>query len=297
MAAWNTRSLTFERFEFCKKLNYDVLALTELWRTQENFQTTTKHFTVSEPIKVKAPGSNKLINRFPNDKAAGVGILLSNTAEKKVESFGSEGERVCWVRLRGPACHLFIIAVYLPHRGRVSPCQEDTLQDLHKVLNKVPSRDCVVILGDFNEQLEANIQGATGEWTGGDPSKNSEKILEFMKMYDLRAANTFFEPKKNKSTHTYLYTESKAKACGQDLGIYIGERVQCKKDNTELHGQVIAVQMPNATTEDSPALQWTIKFDNGTVDTFNAAELKNMLCKTEAKKAGKQIDYALVSAR
>lgn len=30
MATWNCRSLTFERFNYCKDLGYDVLALTEL---------------------------------------------------------------------------------------------------------------------------------------------------------------------------------------------------------------------------------------------------------------------------
>ena len=59
MAAWNTRSLTFERFEYCKSLKIDVMALTELWRTQANFQTKTKHFTVSEPILKKIPGTDK----------------------------------------------------------------------------------------------------------------------------------------------------------------------------------------------------------------------------------------------
>ena len=75
-----------------------MLALTELWRTQDKFQTVDRNFTVSEPIKVKKPGTDELINRFPNDKAAGVGILLSEAAEQKLESFGSEGERVCWVQ-------------------------------------------------------------------------------------------------------------------------------------------------------------------------------------------------------
>ena len=45
MTTWNTRSLTFERFEYCKSLKYDVIALTELWRTQDKFQTKSKHFT------------------------------------------------------------------------------------------------------------------------------------------------------------------------------------------------------------------------------------------------------------
>ena len=76
-----------------------MIALTELWRTQDKFQTVDRNFTVSEPIKVKKPGTDELINRFPNDKAAVVGILLSEAAEQKLESFGSEGERVCWVHI------------------------------------------------------------------------------------------------------------------------------------------------------------------------------------------------------
>ena len=115
-------------------------------------------------------GPNKGKPRFPNDRAAGVGILLSWRMQLKVLSFGSESERCCWVRLRGPVCNLFVIATYISHRGRVSPAQGDTLADVQKVLSKVPPRDCVCLLGDINEQLESNAQGATGPYTGGPPN-------------------------------------------------------------------------------------------------------------------------------
>ena len=36
IATWNTRSLTFERFKYCRSLQYDILAITELWRNQTN---------------------------------------------------------------------------------------------------------------------------------------------------------------------------------------------------------------------------------------------------------------------
>ena len=95
MVTWNTRSLTFERFEYVKNLKYDVISLTELWRTQNNYQTSRTNFTVSESIKVKIPDTDKFTIRYPDDKAAGVGILLSDAAEEKLESFGAEGERIC----------------------------------------------------------------------------------------------------------------------------------------------------------------------------------------------------------
>ena len=146
MATWNTRSLTFERYKYCESLGYDVLAITELWRTQQKYQTKNTKYTTSTP-KIIQKGPRKGQKRFPDDKAAGVGILLSARAQKKLMGFDSEGERVCWVRLKGPTCNIFIVAVYMPHRGRTQPSQDDTIKDLQTVLAKVPSGDCICILG------------------------------------------------------------------------------------------------------------------------------------------------------
>ena len=108
---WNCRGLTFQRFRYCQSLGYDVLALTELWRGQHKYETKSTKFTTSSPIIIKK-GPRKGQKRFPDDKAAGVGILLSSRARRKLLSFGSEGERVCYVRLEGPVCNLFLIAAY-----------------------------------------------------------------------------------------------------------------------------------------------------------------------------------------
>ena len=37
---------------------------------------------------------------------------------------------------------------YYPHRGRVNPAQEQTLEDLHRLLTTIPERDCICMLGD-----------------------------------------------------------------------------------------------------------------------------------------------------
>ena len=103
--------------------------------------------------------------------------MLSKRAQKKLIDFGSEGERVCYVRLKGPTTNIFIIAVYVPHRARVAPCQDDTLHDLEAVLRRVPKGDCICIMGDFNEQLEGGIQNRTGRWVGDTKSKNADKIM------------------------------------------------------------------------------------------------------------------------
>ena len=169
-----------------------------------------------------------------------MGILLSKTAQDKVESFGSEGERVCWVRLRGPMCCLFVIAVYMPHRGRIQPSQTDTIQDLEQVLKSVPRGDCVCVLGDFNEQLEANVQGRTGRFVSGPKSKNADKIMELMHLYDLVATNTFFQPAKGDSVDTFLRTEAKDEN-ENDRGEYVGAEVATTYHGNKVKGKVEAI--------------------------------------------------------
>ena len=76
--------MTRERFDYYKSLGYDVLTVTELWRTQNKFQTSDKGFIVGEAKIDKETEES----RFPKDKAAGVGIILSQAAQQKVLSFG-----------------------------------------------------------------------------------------------------------------------------------------------------------------------------------------------------------------
>lgn len=206
MATWNTRSLTFERFQYCLGLGYDVLVINELWRNQHRFQTKSTRFTISKP-KIIKKGPKKGQRRFPRDKAAGVGILLSKRMQAKLMAFDSEGERVCSVRLEGPICNLTIIAVYMPHRGRVQPSQDDTLADLETVLSKVPKGDCVCVMGDLNEQLQGGVRDRTGTHTAGPASQNADKIMQLMHLHQLTAANTLFKPRRKSQLVTFLQTK------------------------------------------------------------------------------------------
>ena len=84
MALWNSRSLTYERFYYCKSLQYDVLVLTELWRSAHKFVDGTIRWTHS---KARLDEDGKPI--YPKDSPAGVGILLSERAQSKYLGHGS----------------------------------------------------------------------------------------------------------------------------------------------------------------------------------------------------------------
>ena len=119
IVTWNTRSLSDVRFKYCAKLGYDILALTELWDNAHRYADGTVRWTYSQ--KEIDPKINEPV--FPNDPAAGVGILLSKRMIPKYREHGSPCNRICWVRLKGPVTNLFVIAVYLPHRARVKPAR------------------------------------------------------------------------------------------------------------------------------------------------------------------------------
>ena len=296
MATWNTRSLTFERIQYCKSLNYDILAITELWRNQSKYQRKDNSFIAAEPKLIKK-GPKKGQRRFPEDRAAGVGILLSPATQTKVESFGSEGERVCWVRLAGPMCPLFVIAVYLPHRGRVSPSQDDTLHDLEAVLRTVPQGDCICILGDFNEQLRGNVADRTGKFVGGPPSANANKLIELLQLHDLTAVNTFFAPKKNSTVHTFLATKQKGanEQLQNDRGEYVGHKVIATYKGKRIKGCVERTYGDGSQANSTQ--KWLVRFDDGYVGRYDRRALEKILIVEETEKIGKQLDYILVSRR
>ena len=222
--------------------------------------------------------------RYPKDKPAGVGILLSARAQRKLLSFGSEGERICWVRLKGPVCNLFIIAIYLPHRGRVQPNQDDTLADLEIVLaTKVSKGDCVYIMGDLNEQIEGGVKHRTGKWVaGGEKSVNADKIMEMMQLHELTAMNIMFEPKRTSVLYTYLQTERDDSTDTHDYGEYVGDTVRTKYKGEWDEGKVVSTLGHNSTQK------WVVKFSDNYVWRYKRKQLENILVRAKREKIGKQ---------
>ena len=131
----------------CKSLNIDITGLTELHNNQKKSQFQGKNWICSELANVK--------DGKCTDPAAGVAILLSNRMARNVLSKGHVGTRIVWVRLRGPICNLFVVVVYVSHKGRqTSPTASDIIQELNKLLMTVPKQDYIVLGGDFNCQLQ-----------------------------------------------------------------------------------------------------------------------------------------------
>ena len=124
-------SYSYERHDYCRLLQYDILGLTELHNLQEQERFKSRTRVHSAPAEKKEGKST--------DPAAGVAIMLSDRMADKLLDEGHVDTRIAWVRLKGPVCNIFYYVVaYIPHKGRTcAPFAQDTIQQLRKLLCKV----------------------------------------------------------------------------------------------------------------------------------------------------------------
>ena len=155
--------------------------------------------------------------------------------------------------------NLFIIAVYMPHRARINPAQHNTMTDLMHLLKEIPSNDCIVVLGDFNEQLPGSIHQLTGKWNYGDGSQNADELLNTMRMFDLFAVNTLpvFQPRRGTTNATYTFCSEGSFGPRDKSTNWVGRRVRARYKGSTVLGDIT-----DKITRDGKTL-WTVKFEDG----------------------------------
>ncbi len=147
-----------------------------------------------------------LLGRPPSQRQA-LRMLLSPRARRAVTHSGSIGSRIVFARIRGRPFNLFFICAYVSHRGRANPAQSDRYCNLNGLLEKVPRRDAVFLLGDFNSRLQRHA--GSGRLVGKccmrtRTDRGGKQLEKIMEKYRLRAVSTFFQPARGRSPCTYI---------------------------------------------------------------------------------------------
>ncbi len=189
LRTWNCGGLSNFTMSICKDLGYYFLGITET------------HGWNSDPHALYSA------RQPPWDKYSGCCIALSPRARRAVIHSGTVGRRIVFARLRGRPFNLFLICIYVPHNGRTEPAQVDTYCQLEELLETVPKRDAVILLGDLSSRLHrhAGNGGLVGRWcmhTRAD--RGGMKLENLMENHCLRAVSTNFQPAGRRATCTYI---------------------------------------------------------------------------------------------
>ncbi|CAF1347888.1 unnamed protein product [Adineta ricciae] len=160
--------------------------------------------------------------------AHGVAICLGKQATMAWKNIGAfwkaVNERIVMVRLQGTAVNVTIIAVYSPvnpNGNKTAATASDKFYtDLQQTLSTVPSKDLLLIMGDFNarigKQQNYTSNNVVGPHTTDHINENGQRLVDFCAANDLIITNTFFQHKPihqttwmhpgHKKWHTLDYT-------------------------------------------------------------------------------------------
>ena len=131
----------------------------------------------------------------------GVGLFLNSKWSRCLIDWSAVSERILVVRVRiSSGINASIVVAYSPTDTESTPeeVKEAFYLQLEAILAALPSRDMLVLLGDFNAQFGTDPEpygGVMGPHGFGKQqlSGNGERLLQLAGALNLRLANTFFK--------------------------------------------------------------------------------------------------------
>ncbi|XP_047471495.1 craniofacial development protein 2-like [Penaeus chinensis] len=128
----------------------------------------------------------------------GVGFAVKNSLLKMIEPPTNGSERIFTMRLNTTTCPVTLISVYAPTLMASSDTKDEFYENLCATLLKVPPKDQVILLGDFNARVGSDYEAwpsCLGKLNVGKVNENGQRLLEFCTRLNLCVANSFFQTK------------------------------------------------------------------------------------------------------
>ena len=157
----------------------------------------------------------------PTRSAHGVAICLNRRAAAAWREAGSVweavSERIVYCRLRAHPVNITLVSVYSPinpQPGQTAAevASDSFYSDLQRTIDKVPSGDMLLILGDLNARVSKRQHHAGSSVVGPHAvdqlNENGQRLTDFCAHNDLIISNTFFKHKRVHQT-TWMHPGTK----------------------------------------------------------------------------------------
>ena len=236
IGTWNVRSLmkTGKISLLCrelKKYNIDVAAITETWLCNDGdkrINVGSDVFRLLHSSAARLPGKNR--------PYAGVGLMLNQRAMNSLIGHTFINERLMTAHFRCQIGILSIVIAYAPTEDKCSKVKDSFYDSLQKVLDDIPSKNFLVLAGDFNAKVgKSIIPSVIGNFgVDSDISDNGHQLIDFAAYNGLSVMNTMFRHKRahkftwnnpdrlHKSMIDYILVRQRWRTSVQDTRVYRG---------------------------------------------------------------------------
>ena len=144
-------------------------------------------------------------------RSNGTGFLVHKSISSSIIEYLPISDRLAMLKLQGKENKIVLIQVYFPTLSYPDDEVEKLYSQVQLLLDKIPSRDFVFIMGDFNARvggLHTTYPNHVGKHTIGSSNERGERLASFCSANNLYITNTFF---KKRRIHTWNHPNGKSK--------------------------------------------------------------------------------------
>ena len=129
----------------------------------------------------------------------GVGIILGKEAQRALIGWQPVNHCIITTKFNNRLAKVTIIQAYAPTEASEDEEKEEFYSKLQDVINKSPTYDIKILMGDFNAQLGPLRQGCETilgpHGTSTAHNNNSERLISFCVVNSMTIGNTLFQHK------------------------------------------------------------------------------------------------------
>jgi len=141
--------------------------------------------------------------------------------EKSLIGYKAVYDRILYIRVEARPVNITWVQVYAPTNGADKKDIEEFYRSLQSVMNEIPRKDVVILMGDWNTKIGKGEESETvGKYGLGNRNDTGERLLEFCEENALFIANTFY---KQPERRLYTWTSPDGKYKNQ-IDYIIGRR-------------------------------------------------------------------------
>ncbi|CAM4847582.1 unnamed protein product, partial [Rotaria magnacalcarata] len=174
------------------RVNIDILGISELkWTGMGHFIPDDYHIFYCEQ---------------ENHRRNGVAIIVNKRVANSVLGYNPKNDRIISIRLLDKPINVTVIQVYAPTTGADDEEIEDFYVSLQQLVDAIPKKDTIVIMGDWNVKVGSkSVTGITGNFGLEDRNEAGDKLLDFCQNNSMFITNTCFQQPKRR---LYTWTSS-----------------------------------------------------------------------------------------